>query len=284
MTLRLIEVPCYAGIDLTRLLDAALRLARAAGAHLEVTHVTPDPSMELAMLPPAAYALDALAIPALEKIVAEDAKRQKAVFDHWCQQNDVPHQPDGNRLDQPFARWNEIEGAIETVVMTRGRLADLTVVSRPGGGDAAAGRCFDTAVFATGRPAMVVGDSLPDRLLRHVIVAWNGSLEATRAVSLAMPILHEAERVSIFTSRFEDEPDAPDLAGSLRWHGIEAHALAHRRGEEPVGRQLIEAARTHDASLVVMGAYTHSRLREILLGGVTHDILRASPVPVVMAH
>lgn len=286
MTIRTIEVPCYTGLDLAHLLDAALALAKPFGAHIDTTCVLPDPIAEMAMLPPLSGGAGMLELPEFEKLIEANRTRLKAAFDEWCATNAVPTAPEGHRLDSVFARWREAEGPIEAVVMRHGRLADVTVLRRPGPGDTAGARCFDAAVFATGRPALIVADALPARLLRHALVAWNGSLEATHAVAQSISILHEAEQVSIFSAPRHGDETAPelDLAAALRWHGIEAGCVRHPGGSQPVGEALLEAADRVDATLLVMGGYTHSRVREVLLGGVTRHVLQKCPIPVIMAH
>jgi nucleotide-binding universal stress UspA family protein len=285
MTIRTIEVPCYCGLDLLHQLDAALALAEPLGSHIEVSYVRLSTMPGLATLPPASLAIDPLALPVLERAAEEDGKRQKDVFELWCQEHGIGHKAVQHRLDSVFATWSECDGPLGAEVLQRGRLADLTVVKRPDAGDPSSGICFDAAVFETGRPTLVVSDRVPHPLLRHVVVAWSGSREVTRALAQTMPMLHAAETVSVFSAA-EDGAELPgsELAAALRWQGIEARRIDHRGPPASVGGALIDAAAEQDASLIIMGAYTHGRLRQLLLGGVTRDVLHKCPIPVVMAH
>ena len=167
-----------------------------------------------------------------------------------------------------------------------GRVSDLIVVPRPSSGSVQKQRCFDAAVFESGRPTLVIGEKLPVGLIDHVLVAWNGSLEASRAVLGAIPLLHQADRVSIFSApQYESEgADPADLAESLQWHGIRAHLVPGPRHESSTGAALASAAVEQQATLIVMGAYTHSRLRQSFLGGVTKHLLAYAPVPLLMSH
>ena len=126
-----------------------------------------------------------------------------------------------------FASWSERFGDLETVVARFGRVSDLIVVPRPSSGSVQGQRCFDAAVFEGGRPTVVIGEKLPFALTDHVMVAWNGSLEASRAVLGAIPLLHQADRVSIFSApQYESEgADPDDLADSLHWRGIRARLI-----------------------------------------------------------
>jgi nucleotide-binding universal stress UspA family protein len=172
------------------------------------------------------------------------------------------------------------------VVARFGRLSDLIVVQRPAPGSVHAQLCFDAAVFESGRPTLVVGDKSPLEITDHVIIAWNGSLEASRAVLGATPLLHLADRVSIFAAPQYDEDgvDPADLAESLSWHGVRAHQIIAPKDAHSTGAALLSAAAEQQATLIVMGAYTHSRLRQSFLGGVTKHLLAHSPIPLLMTH
>lgn len=190
------------------------------------------------------------------------------------------------RLDSCIAGWSEQFGDIETVVAHFGRVSDLIVVQRPSSASVQGQRCFDAAVFESGRPTLVVGEKSPLDITEHVIIAWNGSLQASRAVLGAMPLLHLAGRVSIFAApQYESEGvDAANLAESLSWHGIRAHPVPGPRGGNSTGVALVSAAVEQEATMIVMGAYTHSRLRQSFLGGVTRHLLAHAPVPLLMSH
>ena len=140
-------------------------------------------------------------------------------------------------------------------------------------------------MFESGRPTLVVGEKLPFAITDHVVIAWNGSLEASRAVLGAMPLLHLADRVSIFAApQYEiEDVEVADLAESLRRHGIRAGPVPGPRDEASTGAALVAAAVEPQATMIVMGAYTHSRLRHSLLGGVTKHLLAHASVPLRMS-
>ncbi|MGT2478073.1 hypothetical protein ACU4GR_02400 [Methylobacterium oryzae CBMB20] len=119
------------------------------------------------------------------------------------------------------------------------------------------------------------------------MIAWNGSLEATRLIGQSIALLHEATRVTVVHARTErfDEARAADLCGYLRWHGIVAEAVRPAGPGRHAGRRVDpRRSRAAGASLLALGAYTHSRVREFLLGGVTRHVIEQARLPVLMAH
>ena len=124
-------------------------------------------------------------------------------------------------------------------------------------------------------------------LLRHVVVAWNGSLEAARVIGQSIELLHEAERVSVIHVEGLNVQKSPssDLADYLRWHGIVARRLPNiEAGHLSPGEAILAESARCGATMLVMGAYTHSRIPHFLLGGVTRHVLDHTTVPVLMAH
>jgi nucleotide-binding universal stress UspA family protein len=279
--IRTILVPLTAELSSEPRLEAALVLARRVNAHIRALFIFPSPDALLAYIPDAAGVTREI----IERDTREAAAKEKERFIGWRTRKNLP-ETTGERLDTCFATWTEHIGEIEAVVTRYGRLGDLIVVPRTDLGSVQAQRCFDAAVFGTGRPTLVVSGSLPSDMTNHVMIGWNGSLEASRAVHGAMPILQLAKRVSIFAApQYDTEGvDPADLAESLCWHGIRAHQIPRPRDEKSTGTALVSAAVEQDATMIVMGAYTHSRLRQSFLGGVTRHLLAWSPVPLLMGH
>ena len=281
---RTILVPLTAELPGERVWDAALILGKQVNAHIHALFILPNPDAALGYIPDVILAAGVMR-EIIERETQEAAEEAKKRFVDWRTRNNLPEIP-GGRLDTCVATWAEQTGEIEEVVTTRGRLSDLVVAPRPAPGAVQAQRCFDAAVFGSGRPTLVVGERPLHDITDHAMIAWNGSLEASRAVLGAMPLLHLAARVSIFAAPQYDVEgvNAAYLAEYLSWHGIRAHPLAGSNDERATGVALVSAASEQKASLIVMGAYTHSRLRQSFLGGVTRHLLAHAPVPLMMSH
>jgi nucleotide-binding universal stress UspA family protein len=150
---------------------------------------------------------------------------------------------------------------------------------------------IEEVLFGSGRHLFLMPDKKRTEKVgfESMIVGWNGSRESTRALAEAMGYLHKARSVEIAMVGEPDilEPDSVqtgELMSHLEHHGISAdlHRVKNRNGA--VGEALISVARRRKADAIVVGGYGHSRLREWLLGGVTRELLRKSPIPLIIAH
>ena len=175
------------------------------------------------------------------------------------------------------------------VACREARTADTFVALRPNGVPEEPERLAETLIFGSGRHVLLVpeGGDIP-RSFNRVMIAWNGSREAARALGEALPYLERAERV--FVVAVVEDPDAEeevtlgsDAVRHLAHHGIEA-ILSHVKAHGDIGATLMTEAERLRADLIVLGGYGHSRLREWLLGGVTYKLLHECTVPLLIAH
>ncbi|MGC2413419.1 MAG: universal stress protein [Stellaceae bacterium] len=259
-------------------------MAKRMNSHIRAMFVRPEPSTAMSYIPLIAGA--GLTLGAIERQGREAADAAKAAFDAWRSRHEIPDLARVGRLDSLFASWTERVGEIDQIVTKFGRLSDLIVMSGFQPGNAMAERCFDAAVFGSGRPTLLVPQRPISDLLDHVMIAWNGSLEASHAIFGAMPLLCAASRVSIFSAPEGegDEDGGTDLAEALSWYGIPVHLAGRSEVPCSTGAALLAVARISDVSLVVMGAYTHSRLRQSFLGGTTREVLAEATIPILMSH
>jgi len=188
------------------------------------------------------------------------------------------------------ADWRCEEGDVAIVIARAARHADLTVVAQPPpGGEARAMlvRIPEYVSLAAGRPVLVVPEiGARDTVGVNVVVAWDGSREAARAIADALPILASAETVTLLMIDAADNPDvAPDdIARYLARHAIDADLMATPSAGLDIGDVLLSRAADVNADLLVMGAYGHSRLQEFVMGGASRYIFQHMTLPVLMSH
>ena len=196
------------------------------------------------------------------------------------------------RRDALSGEWRMIEGMATEVVPLHARYADLVVLGQQDpDGPPNTGAILEATLFGSGRAALVVpyvgGFATVGR---RSLVAWNASKEAARAVADALPVLQAADRVTVLAVNPErgitahGEEPAADIAHHLARHGVTAVAEQMVAPEVGDDQALLNAAAEKDADLLVMGAYGHSRLREMVMGGVTRTILRSMTLPVLLSH
>jgi nucleotide-binding universal stress UspA family protein len=190
------------------------------------------------------------------------------------------------------AEWRVDEGDVVGAVKLHARYADLTIVGQGLDLKDAPGELAvlpQELALGVGRPVLVVPRyGAFERVGERVLIAWNGSREATRAVHDAIPILKEATRVTVLSIDPDGEPQprtpSADIALHLARHGIAGEAASTSSVDIEVGDVLLSRAADLGADLIVMGAYGHSRVREMVLGGATRHLLQHMTVPVLMSH
>lgn len=246
-------------------LSVALDIARSHDGHLTCLHVTPFNAYVSFEPLGAAYVNSAL---------IEELREREAALHDRIQKRLV-------REDVPWD-WSSSESDVAQEIVSAASLSDLVVLGRAGSGAGAPLPIVDDVVVNAGCSTLVVPPGIGKfEAGRPVVVAWNASTEAARAIRQAMPLLRLASEVRI-VSVGEDGEEFPQTAASayLSRHGVssELHSVG-RSGD--VASTLVEFATDIGANAIVMGAYGHSRLRETLLGGVTRHLSRSSPIPVV---
>jgi nucleotide-binding universal stress UspA family protein len=184
-------------------------------------------------------------------------------------------------------RWGRETSVTDSQLGSCGRIFDAIVLGRP---DLKAGiprrATLESALFESGRPLIVAPPTPPSTLGSRIVIAWNASTETARAVAFAMPFLHRAAEVTVLTIEggTVEGPSGEKLANYLRLNGVKADALTKSNEAKTTGEAILENAASLGANLLIKGAYTQSRLRQMIFGGATNHILTQATLPVLMAH
>jgi hypothetical protein len=199
----------------------------------------------------------------------------KATFDAW--EGDA-------RQGGITVQWDEVAGPASVAVEQRGRRADALVVARPMDDDDEPTRQgFQAALFHTERPILVVPPGPSARFGRCVAVAWRDDGRTVKAVIPALRFLAGAEQFHLLAGLREGAAH-PTIPAVFQDHGITASLHVLPIGAGAFGRSLLDKLHELGADLLVMGAYAHNPLREMVFGGVTKYILEHADVPVLMRH
>ena len=278
MTYKTILVHLDAAKGIESRLDIAFSLAQKFDAHLVGLHalsVTPLPSWAIA------EAGDIFE-KAQAKARANTAQAGRKAWDAAVQ-----------RANCSKCEWRgSTADALEAVTL-HARYADLVVIGQDDGrGTSGLTRDFEQhLLLGAGRPVLVVPYARDKRPVGNkVLIAWNASQEATRAVTDALPLLQGAKQVQVAAFNagrrgglHGDVPGA-DIGLYLSRHGVKVTVSQYQADDVDVGNQLLSRAADLDSDLIVMGAYGHSRMSELILGGVTRTLLESMTVPVLMSH
>ena len=284
MPIRSILVLVQPGEDIEALLDGAVSVAEQFGAHLRVLLLQPDPADVLADYGPV---LDGVVL-RTENI--RQARLLEEAFQGWRHARGLPDRIVDQRLRSLYAHWSCWDGAPVIGLLKQGRLADLIVMTPRHDAVGLSAVLLDVALFDTGRPVLLIPGRIAVPLLTRVAIGWNSSLGAVRSLAACMEFLHAALGVEVLSARI-DRADASDpamisgqdLVEALSWHGISSRAVSQTPlANESAGAAILRDVAALDVSLVVMGAFTQSRVRGVSLGDVTKYMIRHATVPLLM--
>lgn len=257
-------------------LKAATSLTRRFAAHVTGLYVMPP----LEMSP---FLADQFPPELIDQMHARAAERRddaRALFDSIVKEGGLA------------AHWIEERGDASEIAMLHARYADLAILGQPDPAESSADAVRpERVLMGSGRPTLMIPYiGVADSFGENILVAWNGSPQAARAVNDALPLLARARRVLVLSI---DPPDAgasaglvgeADIGTHLDRHGITAELSRTVTDHITVGDTLLSRATDEGTDLIVMGVYGHSRLRELALGGVSRHLLDHMTVPLFMSH
>jgi len=214
----------------------------------------------------------------------ELAGEARKIFDRFMRQ-EFPQPASGDAAKVSFSWLTESDPG-DIFVASHARVFDVTVLGRPGY-DPSGPRSstLEAVLFESGRPCLIAPPTPPKEFGDNILIAWNRSTETATAVAQAMPLLHAAPRVTVLTVEGGSVPgpSGEQHAAGLKLNGIEAQAITVSPGKRSSGEMILDYATSIGADLLIKGAYTQSRLRQMIFGGATSHILAKAGLPVFMA-
>jgi nucleotide-binding universal stress UspA family protein len=276
-----ILVPMESIDSMKSTLVTALLLARLRDSYIEGFPLRFAISEFIAVDPAGSIPLETYRQDSLEE--AAQARRQ---FEAFMQEHNVPR-ASGTAGGLSYG-WFDNAPEGEGFVGSYGRVFDITVLSRPTASTIGLhNRAIESGLFESGRPILLAPPKPPSQIGTTILVHWNGSPEQAHATACAMPLLYLAKRVivlSVVGGQGVPGPSAEQALTYLRRNGVTADGMSVGLDGRSTGEAVLTAAKAQGCDLLVKGAYTQSRLRQMIFGGATSHILANAELPVLMAH
>lgn len=275
----LVPVELHSGLE--NVLVTAHALGKRFDSYIEGIGLGPDlPDLVAFDMPVSWTATD-------ESMWRDLANQGRGRFESYMITNNIPtHRKDVNELSWGWAGDTSFG---DSHVGTYGRIFDVTVLGRPGTerGDARMATA-EAALFESGRPILLAPPAhapAPTVIGDTIVIAWNQSMETARAARGALLMLLQAKKVIVLTISewIVDGPTGEQMAERLRGHGIPAEAVTRSAQGKAHGEAILAGAAALGGDILIKGAYTQSRLRQMIFGGATSYILAKATIPVLMA-
>jgi nucleotide-binding universal stress UspA family protein len=260
----------------------ACAVARIFSSHIEGLFI---------QTPPLVYASEGIAIGGYVTQLADEEKRRaddaQAQFRELMEGQSIAFgdgEPDGAAA---HATWRQVDGLSEQIVGEYGRLFDLIAIGRETKGSSPDWSVMcESALFDSGRLVLLAPPTLGQTIGTKIGILWNGSTESARTIAMAMPFLTSAQEVMVLCvdGVSVPGPTGEQVARTLAHHGINVSVSVTELSGRAQGEAVLEDAHDSGADLLIKGAYAHSRLRQMIFGGPTRQLLAAAELPVLMAH
>jgi len=265
-------------------------------SHITCLHVRAD-SLRLLLSAADGIGLAAGAIPVSPQVQqtlleAETVRARSArqCFEAFCQEHHLQVAESPSTLPEASASWREVVGDPRDATTTTARFYDMLVLARAQTSGDLYVDDIGSVLMDCGRPVLLAVSPPPKTIATTIAIAWKETAEAARALAAASPLLAGAKQIVVLTLQEDRAVDSPiersaqALANQLHWRGLQASARTIPHGGQTPAQSIVAAAREAGADLLVMGAYGHSRARELVFGGMTRHILTNAGIPVLLFH
>lgn len=271
---------------LPSILNCGHSVAKTFGSYIEGLHMQPGQPDVIAAGADGFVAAAPDLVAGFEREAKERAGQASALFEDFMTAKGLKRKGEA-APGEPCAGWRiELAGG-QAAIGGRARIFDLVVMGRPVEGQLTPNMAaLEAALFDSGRPVLVAPPQAPKELGKHVVIAWNGSSESARTVALAMPFIERAEKLTVLTIErgLVPGPRGDELSENLMWHGLNCDFIHADPGPLSIGEAILNETARIGGDLMIKGAYTQSRLRQMIFGGATSHILAHAELPVLMAN
>lgn len=262
-------------------LETTVLLADRAGAYIEgVPLWFGAPEFVVAEL------ASSFSIETLRARREEETAGARELFETFMQEHGVASVK--TTADRSWFSWFAEVPPGESLVGSHGRVFDVIVMRRPDTDtDTLHNRAIESGLFESGRPILLAPPTAPKQIATNIMIHWNGSTEQARANAFAMPLLRLAKRVTVLTvigGQNVPGPSADQVRKHLRYNGIAAEPKHIQLEGRSTGEAVLAAAKAEGCDLLVKGAFTRHRLRQMIFGGATSHIMHHADLPLLMAH
>jgi nucleotide-binding universal stress UspA family protein len=269
----------------TPVLEAALLTARRFGSHIVGLHSL---TTEYAVVfgGEMGFSISSEVDRALEREGHDRRDNAHRLFRDFMAAKGVPIDPVPSH-NGPSASWREEDARQHAVVGMIGRVFDLILVEQPEKLASIAEATLEDALFESGRPVLMVPKPAPQTIGEVIAIAWNGSTETALTVAVGMPFIRQARQVVVIAAGAqnmpEPGPEGDELARSLENYGVAVSLRTAAGRQKAQGESFMREAAAAGADLLLKGAYTQSRIRQMIFGGATRHIIMEANLPVLMA-
>ena len=230
--------------------------------------------------------MGAVVVQADHREITRMETQARAIFESFMQKHGVPRSTAST--DSLSFGWLDNAPEGDAFVGSHGRVFDVIVMNRSGRNTTGLrNRAINASLFESGRPILLAPPSPPAQIGTNVLIAWNRSTEQARATALAMPLLQKADRVTVLTvigGTDVSGPSAEQLVRYLRRNRIVTDLKTAELNGRSTGETVLAMAQSLGCDLLIKGAYTQSRLRQMIFGGATQHVLENAVIPVLLAN
>jgi nucleotide-binding universal stress UspA family protein len=264
-------------------IDTAVQLALAFDSYVEGFALTPDPPL---LVSADAFSGAMITTDPDPRSQEERVRACCTLFENRMPARGLVRYHEG--VQGASFGWLDSQGITgRSFLASYARVFDVTILGRPGSvSDDPRMGALEAALFESGRPVLLAPPSGVRKFGENVLIAWNGTPEAARTVAFAKPLLRRARHIAVVTVAGGQtaEPSGERLVRYLRLNGLSCEAHHVEPGPDSRGAAFLAAAERLGSDLVIKGAYTQSRLRQMIFGGATRHIVTEATVPVLLAH